>query len=448
MSFRNYVNTLAEFFSNRFVSREALEAKQLDKFRRLVAFAKERSPYYQRLIRRSGIDVASCLPDDFPVLTKRDFIRHFDDIVTDRAVTRERIARFIDWSDRCDEMLDGKYYVVHSSGTSGQVSYGIFTQDEWDRGHLHFARIAPAFGLGVRRRIAFLGSLDGHVYGSLMARLNETGVRRILLKARRYDINDPIRPIIKDLNEFQPNMVGSYGGALNVLARFQEAGELTIAPKHLFYAGEPLNAEQRRYVARVFNADPKSIYASSEHLLMGATVAGSDLMQLFEDDLMFEFGADHLLVTNLFNYSTPLIRYRMDDALTPVGIKTTAHPFTLIETLIARQEKMLTFTNRHGRADFIHPSVALSIVVPDMRGVQIVLVDDRHFVFRVQIDPAASEATRAEVHRKIQGKLRAMLAQKEMDNVTFEIEDVDQFGVDPRTRKFKMIIQHGQSAEA
>ena len=77
------------------LTRAQLEAEKLAEFRRLVRHAHEHSPYYRRIIAERGIDVASCTPLDFPVLTKSLLMRHFDEIVTAPGVTKSAIAEFL-----------------------------------------------------------------------------------------------------------------------------------------------------------------------------------------------------------------------------------------------------------------------------------------------------------------------------------------------------------------
>jgi len=57
---------------------------KLRKFRALVRHANARAPYYADIIRARGIDVATCTPADFPVLTKSLLMANFDGIVTDK----------------------------------------------------------------------------------------------------------------------------------------------------------------------------------------------------------------------------------------------------------------------------------------------------------------------------------------------------------------------------
>ena len=70
------------------LTRAQLEAEKLAEFRQLVRHAHAHSPYYRRIIAERGIDVASCTPLDFPVLTKSLLMRHFDEIVTAPGVTK------------------------------------------------------------------------------------------------------------------------------------------------------------------------------------------------------------------------------------------------------------------------------------------------------------------------------------------------------------------------
>ena len=115
---------------------------------------------------------------------------------------------------------------------------------------------------------------------------------------------------------------------------------------------------------------------------MGLTLPGSRGMCLLEDDLIFELHDDHTCVTNLFNDTTPLIRYRMDDVLVPEFDGPSHYPFTRIREVIGRHEDALVFTNRHGAQDFIHPIVIVEFIVRGLHSWQIMLLDQTSFVFR------------------------------------------------------------------
>ena len=69
--------------------RARIEAHQLQRLRALLAVAIERSPFHAR--RLSGIDPTTFELADLarlPVMTKAEMMHHFDDVVTDRRLTR------------------------------------------------------------------------------------------------------------------------------------------------------------------------------------------------------------------------------------------------------------------------------------------------------------------------------------------------------------------------
>src|SRR5262245_53219220 len=97
------------------LNRADFEAWKLDKFRRLVRHANERSPYYRRIIAERNIDVARCQPSDFPVLTKSLLMQNFDEISTVPGVTKQAIADFLTRSHDARELFLNEYRVIHTS---------------------------------------------------------------------------------------------------------------------------------------------------------------------------------------------------------------------------------------------------------------------------------------------------------------------------------------------
>ena len=427
---------------NQRLSRAQLEAAQLRKFRRLVAHARLHSPFYQDCIAHHRIDPATCVPADFPVLTKQEVITHFDDLVTDRRITRDRITEFLARSRDPLELFDGRYHVLHTSGTSGTVGYFVFSHQAWINGCSHIVRLSP---LRWRRRIAFVAATRGHFAGAGLMLTGNQGSNRLFYDVRAYDIGQPLPAIIEGLNQFQPHMLSGYATMLQALAGAQERGELRIRPRHLGNGGEPLPPDVKTYLERVFKVPVLNAYASSEHLYMGLTLPGSEGLHLMEDDLIFETRPDHTCVTNLFNHTMPLIRYRMDDVLVPDSNGKSSYPFTRVKEVVGRMEDALVFTNRHGRDDFIHPIVIVELIIKGLRAWQIVLVNRISFRFRAQFENSLSPEEIQATHVRIRQQLNRILAEKEMDQVEFSIEPVESLAVDPHSGKFRLVVRRPES---
>jgi len=129
------------------------------------------------------------------------------------------------------------------------------------------------------------------------------------------------------------------------------------------------------------------------------------------------------------------------------------YPFRRITEVIGRQEDALVFTNLLGQEDFIHPIVIVELVVPGLMAWQIVLESRTSFRFRAQFDPQLSASQREATRETIVRKLNAILAEKGMSNVQFEIKEVTSLIIDPETGKFRLVMrepshQHGKRMTA
>jgi phenylacetate-CoA ligase len=438
------VKAAREHARNATLTRPQLEALQLQKFRQLVRHVHQHSPYYAQVMAQSGIDPDVCIPSDFPVLTKKLLMQHFDEIVTDRSITREKITDFLSRSTDPLDLLDDRYHVLHTSGTSGEVGYFIYSHNDWARG--------MAQGMGRRRerprfkrrrfgrlRGAFYGAIGGHFAGVSMACSAKVGLGNLFLDMGLFEVNDPLPKVIQELNAFQPEFISGYTTALKILAGKQREGVLRISPLMVGTGGEGMTPADKAMLEDAFGCPASSGYGCTEHLMMGSSTPGGQTMLLYDDDLIFELKEDHSLVTNLYNYTLPLIRYRMSDVLRPLA-HSSVSPYLEIESLIGRNEKVPTFVNRDGAEDFISPHTINEIFVAGVMQFQVQLVDSTRFRFAVCLDSALSPAERPRALDALAARLREILDQKLMDNVQFEIVVVDGIPLSPRTRKFQLII--------
>jgi phenylacetate-coenzyme A ligase PaaK-like adenylate-forming protein len=385
-----------------------------------------------------GLVPQTCRPGDFPILTKAEISEHFDELVTDRTITRRRVAEFLARSSDPEELLDGRFHVLHTSGTSGSVGYYVFSHEAWIKGATNVVRATP---LKWRRRVAYVAATRGHFAGVSLMLAGNDGTNRLFHEVRTFDVGRPLAQIIEELNQFQPDTLSGYALVLKQLGEAQERGELRIRPARLGNGGEALFPEVKSYLERIFGVPVLNGYASSEHLYMAMSLAGAEGMHLLEDDLIFELTPEYTCVTNLFNDVLPLIRHRMDDVLVPETSGQSPYPFTRIKEIIGRQEHALVFTNRHGQEDFIHPIVIVELVVPGLDGWQIVLETETSFRFRARFAPGLTPAEHEKTRESIRRKLLDILAEKEMSNVQFEIEPVDALAIDPATGKFRLVMQ-------
>jgi phenylacetate-coenzyme A ligase PaaK-like adenylate-forming protein len=428
-------------------TRAELEAAQLRNFRALVRHARANAPYYAGLIEARAINPDTCIPADFPLLTKSVLMANFDGIVTDRRVTKRIVADFLSRSVDPKERLFDELTVMHTSGTSGEIGYFLYSPADFSRlraaalrSREEFRGYIPRFRTRFRRiRVAFYGATGGHFAGVTGVASMQRGLRKLFIDARAFEVNAPLAQAVRDINQFQPIALWGYTTALKMLAEEQRAGRLDLRPAAVVATGETVTKADLQFLSASFaGARALSLYACTEHMMLGISNPDGETMTLLDDNLVFEFHEDHSVITNLFNYTLPLIRYRMSDILRPVSPP--AAPRIIIQSLVGRAEQLPQFVNAAGTKDFISPHTINEIFVDGVTRFQMQITGPASFRFPICVDRSLDAERRAAAVVGTTARLREILAQKGLSNVAFEVPIVADIPLNERTRKFQLII--------
>jgi len=434
-------------------TRAALEAAKEQKFRALIRYAGTHSPYYADIVRERGLDVERCGVGDFPLLTKSILTANFNDIVTDRRVTKQVIADFLSRSTDPKERLFDDLTVMHTSGTSGEVGYFVYAAADFGRvragarrNRVAFRGLLPGFGRRLRRlRLAFYGATGGHFAGVTGMASMQQGMAKLFIDARAFEVNTPLPAVVEGLNLFKPDALWGYTTALKMLGDEQRAGRLNIRPDAVVASGETVTKADMQFLSAAFGgAGALSMYACTEHLMLGISDPDGETMTLTDDNLIFEFYEDHSVITNLFNHTLPLIRYRMSDILRPISAPDA--PRIQIQNLVGRTEQMPVFVNGAGAKDFISPHIINEIFVRGVTRFQMQITGPSSFRFPICVDADLDETERGLAAAGVRTRLAEILAQKGLENVTFEVQIVADIPLNERTRKFQLIVAPGTSA--
>jgi phenylacetate-coenzyme A ligase PaaK-like adenylate-forming protein len=429
-------------------TRAQFEAAKQQRFRSLVRHASMHAPYYANIIRERGLNLDSCVPADFPVLTKSLLMANFDAIVTDPHITKQVVADFLTRSSDPAERLFDKITVTHTSGTSGEVGYFLYAPADRMRmramsmrNRRVFRHLFPRRWPGLRRiRVGFYGATGGHYAGVTGVASMQHGVGRFFVNAQAFEVNTPLPSVVNGLNAFQPDVLFGYTTALKILAEEQRARRLQIRPMALLATGEMVTKADMVFLSEAFGgATASSIYACTEHMMMGVSNPDGETMTLTDESLIFEIYEDHTLITNLFNYTMPLIRYRMSDILRVVSEPDARR--IVINNLVGRMEQMPTFVNSAGAKDFISPHTINEVFVQGVTRFQMQITGPASFRFPICVDAALNDAARNAAAAGVTARLREILQQKGLGNVTFEVPIVAEIPLNERTRKFQLIVQ-------
>lgn len=432
-----------EMRRNRKLTRAELEAIKLKKFRRFVNFANKKSPYYADIIKQRNIDLDNCVPQDFPLLTKSILMQNFDRIITNPKITKQSVTNFLSQSKDPTDLMFNKYHVIHTSGSSGEVGYFIFSDADWGRGMSPGARrqdrpdIKRPKG---KMKFAYFAAVDGHYAGVSMACSMRRGILKWFFDIALYDVNDPLPKVINELNEYQPHFIFGYTTAMKILVEKQNAGSLHISPLAVGTGGEAMTDSDKEMLSKAFGCEAFGSYGCSEHLGMGMPNPDNQTMVLYDNDLIYEFYEDHTVVTNMFNYTLPLIRYRMSDVIQPLYDDKSAEPYLTIKTLLGRSEIVPAFTNEDGDDDFINAITIVELFVAGITRFQMELHSKTRFLFKVCLDPSLSTEAGERAVAEMRQRLSDILQKKLMSNVQFDVLAVDDLPVNPKTRKFQLIV--------
>jgi phenylacetate-CoA ligase len=372
---------------------------------------------------------------------------NFDDIVTDPRVTKQVVANFLTRSNDPKELLFDDITVIHTSGTSGEVGYFLYSPGDYTRMRVDarrnrkaFRHLFPRRWPGLRRlRVAFYGATGGHYAGVTGVSAMQRGAARWLVKARAFEVNTPLPAVIGQLNDFKPDVLFGYTTALKMLADEQRAGRLNIRPMALSATGEMVTKADMQILSQSFQgAMASSLYACTEHMMLGLSNSDGETMTLMDDNLVFEIYDDHSVITNLFNYTMPLIRYRMSDILRTVSEPGARH--IVIQNLVGRTELMPMFVNSAGDRDFISPHTINEVFVRGVTRFQLQITGPSSFRFPICLEAALDEQGRTAAVAGIKVRLQEILQQKGLGNVVFEVPIVAEIPLNERTRKFQLIV--------
>ncbi len=444
----NYLKTLTDLYrlkKNMKLSAEKMRSLQNGKLRKLLRFAWEHSSYYRAVFERAGIteEQLDTLPlSCFPTIDKQALLEHFDELVTVPDLKQENLREF-DAREAADRKpYQGKYHVVHSSGSTGKPGYFVYDEDAWSQMLLGIIRAAlwgmsmpQILGLLMKRpRIVYIAATDGR-YGGAMA--VGDGIDGVGAKQMYLDIKTPVAEWIRQIREFQPNIVIGYPSAIKILAQLMENGEVGLDAERVISCGEPLGTSLRTYLEKIFRTQVVNFYGSSESLALGVETNPKDGMLLFDDMNVIEVENGVMYLTCLYNYAQPLIRYRLSDRLTLKAPEGGELPFTRAVGLLGRNEDVLWFEDGRGNREFLHPLAIEGFCIEGLKDYQFRQTTKDTFEMFAETEHGASKER---IRQEMLQQMREILSEKKLDFVQFYVNFVNEILPDIRTGKKPLIF--------
>lgn len=380
--------------ADRMTDAKRLELQQ-SRFAELISYVRENSPYFSKLYE--GIN-STALLSNFPATNKTQLMEHFNDWLTDRSITKEKVELFMSDVSNIGKKLGGNYLVYSTSGSTGLPCLVLYDKTSINVSSAigvlrSFARKEDmsAFMKSGKKTLALFAD-DGFYLGCGSVKYN---LRKMPWKKNRMktlDVRKPISEIVTILNDYQPSMIGCYPTAMELLAAEQEKGDLHIHPAIIMAGGEQLTDDVRKHLSHVFDCYVQTNYSCTE----GGTIACECTEQHFhinDDWIIIEavdennqpvpFGtqSSKLLLTNLANRICPIIRFEITDRIVLHSEPCLCGNTRPWLTLEGRTDDILTFDN----GEKIAP-LSLYALIKEVYGVQhfqLVKTDEKSLELRL-----------------------------------------------------------------
>jgi phenylacetate-coenzyme A ligase PaaK-like adenylate-forming protein len=386
--------------------RERLDACTREAMAVAVAHARAHSPFH----------AARITGDAVPAMTKADLMANWDEIVTDRRITLARAEAHLDALDG-DRLLDGRYRLIASGGTSGTRGVFIFDRDEWRTLLAGLLRAADLIGRPKRPgwKIATLLAPSPVHSTWRFAASSDIGLYRV----RRVDPRTTRDEQLAALQAFGPDEISGYPSALAPLAAAQLDGQLAITPRLISTAGEVRTPEVTQLIEQAWNVTPHNMYGTTEGGVFGIDCTEHAGIHISEDLILPEIlDADgrpvpdgepgqRLLITSLVGRTLPLIRYELGDV-----VRATREPCACGRTLLritelqGRRDDALTLPTPGGGTATIH-AIAVRSPMATVTGLQKyqIIHDAAGIQVRVKLRADAPAGALDEIHHRIHAAL-------------------------------------------
>lgn len=296
-----------------YASRETMLKYQEEQYRKLLLYAYGHTKYWHRIFDEIGLikngDVVRERYEKIPVLTKELIRKEGRNLISDEAAARGG-------------------YTNTSGGSTGEP--------------VRFIQDKKYFSCNFGDKLLF-GALNGKMPGDKELKLwgSEKDILEGSIGIKEKCINwcynrvflnsfvmtqELMKSYIETINHEKPVQIWTYADSVYQLARYiNQSQETVFSPKNIISTAGVLYDEMRTEISQAFK-DSSIIdqYGSREVGGIGCEIGGKRGIRIFEHTNKVEIldqktgeisdsGEGELLITNMTNYSMPLIRYRIGD---------------------------------------------------------------------------------------------------------------------------------------
>ncbi len=267
----------------------------------ILSYAAKNSPFYRNLQSHDSLS-------DFPVLSKKDFTDHYDEIISDEfREKQDRLARF------------------STSGSTGTPFTVLADPQKLMHVNMNFMAVMElnGFRLGMKR-----GEFRAWIKGK-NTRSPWTLFKTNLVPIDISNMGDEsVAGIYRQIKKERIQCLVAYSSAICALVDYAQRHNLTEFDwdvEMIFTMGEALPASVREKAKELYGVQPVLTYGNNENGFIAVSLNGSDLytvdlysywieiLKMDSDEPAKEGELGRIVVTDFYNRAFPMIRYDTGD---------------------------------------------------------------------------------------------------------------------------------------
>jgi phenylacetate-CoA ligase len=316
-------------------NKEQLDTFQWQELQKLLKHAFNHTSFYKKSWASVGInghqDIKSMA--DFhklPIVTKTDIRDHYQEFLSDIHPTNVKKS---------------------TGGSTGQpFSFELDLESNTRREAIMWRGYGWLnAGLGVKTLYLWGADLgNSNKTKSLKNMLYHGFYNRKMLNSFSMNKNNMLS-YVEDINKYNADAIVSYVNPLYELAQYIIANNCKVkSPKSILTGAEQLHEFQRNIIEKAFNAPVYNTFGCREFMLIAAECQQEKQLHINIDHLVVEAvdeqnnpvngESGNLIITDLYNYGMPLIRYENGDKATLENKSCSCgNPLPLITTIDGRK---------------------------------------------------------------------------------------------------------------
>ena len=295
--------------STEYATRQELDLLQLERLKKLISHVYHHVPYYRNILQDAGLK-----PSDFVTL---------EDLNKVPLLNKQDVRDNIHFALFADTHNKKKMLKINTSGSTGEpfVCYADKFQLEMRFATTLRALEMSGWKFGEKQLRLWHQTLGMTRTQVIKEKIDSILMRRKFIPAFEMT-QDSVQDLIKTINDFKPTLIDGYAESLNFVASSNRQNVLW-KPKALMSSAQQLTVKTRESIEKLFEAKVLDKYGSREFSGIAYQCLQGNLHHVQDESYILELIVDgrqakpgeigEIVITDLNNFSVPLIRYRIGD---------------------------------------------------------------------------------------------------------------------------------------